>query len=74
MGVKTVEPATRFSGGAVGKFLFRRRALGDGDVAGGFDELLELFVGDFRRVHPEAVHVNAMHGQRVARHAGQTAQ
>ena len=52
----------------------RRRALGDGDVAGGFDELCELLVGDLGRVHPEAVDVDTMHRQRVAGHARQRAE
>ena len=49
-----------------GKFFFSRSAFGDGDVAGGFDELFELFVGDFGGVHPEWVDVNAMDGEGVA--------
>ena len=57
-----------------GEFFLRRLLLGDGDVAGGLDEFLELLVGHLRRVHPEAVHINAVNGQRVARDARQAAQ
>ncbi len=44
-----------------GKILLPRLPLGDGDVAGRLHKGGELLVGDFGRVHPEAVHVGAMH-------------
>ena len=50
-----------------GKILCARRALGHGDITRRLHEGGELCVGHFRRVHPEAVHRDAMHGTRVGR-------
>ena len=61
-----------------------RRNLGKGDVAGCFDELLELAIRDRRAVHPEVVHRDAVnrcllgivpiraHVKRTARHVEHT--
>ena len=51
-----------------------RRALGDGDVAGGVDKLLELLVRHVGLVHPEAVHIDPVDGDRVAGNARQAAE
>ncbi len=50
-----------------GKVLGARRALGDRHVPGGLDELRELLVGHLGRVHPEAVHVDAMNRPGIGR-------
>src|SRR5262249_31293546 len=48
------------------EFFFSWFAFGDGDVTCGPDEFPELRVGDFSRIHPEAIHVDAMNGSGVA--------
>ena len=47
------------------KLFFGRRAFRYGDVAGRLDEFLKLGVGDIRRVHPEAIDVDAMYRKRI---------
>ena len=49
------------------KILGTRRALRDRHILGGLDELCKLRVGDLGRVHPKAIHVNAVERPRVSR-------
>ena len=50
-----------------GKIFGARRSLGDGDVTRRFHEERELFVRHFGRIHPEAVHEDAMHRSGISR-------
>ena len=59
VGAKTTEPATRFSAERR-KILRARRSFGHRNIARGLHERGELVVGDVGRVHPEAVHVDAV--------------
>jgi hypothetical protein len=61
-------------GRRAGKFLGRRLALRHGDVSGRFHEPRELRVRDLGCVHPEAVDVDPVDRQRIARDAVQFAQ
>jgi hypothetical protein len=47
------------------EFFFGGFDLGDGDVAGFFDELSELGVGDLGFVHPKPIDVDAVDGNSV---------
>jgi len=51
--------------GRGGEFLFGRRAFRDRDVAGGLHEFHELGVRDIRRVHPEAIDIDAVYRKGV---------
>src|SRR5262249_21404994 len=65
---KHCAPRNQLFGGRAGKIFWIGFAFGDGLVAGGLHELLELSVGDRSLVHPEAVDGDLM-GWRGVRHA-----